>query len=73
MWFNDHGEPHFHARYGRCAARFRIRDAALLDGNLPPRVAAHAVQWTLLNQAALFEAWDRIRRGEMPEKIRGLD
>jgi hypothetical protein len=73
MWFNDHGDPHFHARYGKHTAKFRIRDAALLDGQLPPRVTALIVEWTLLNQAALFEDWNQVRQGRKPARIKGLE
>ncbi len=73
MWFNDHGEPHIHARYGKHAAKFRIRDASLLDGALPPRATALVVEWTLLNQAPLFEAWRQVRDGRKPAKIKGLE
>jgi hypothetical protein len=73
MWFNDHGEPHFHARYGRHVAKFRVRDAALMDGNLPPRVTALVVEWTLINQGGLADAWNEVRQGRTPAKIKGLE
>ena len=38
MYFNDHGPPHFHARYNEFRAIVAIEPVELRDGRLPPRV-----------------------------------
>ena len=33
MYYNDHEPPHFHARYGRPKAIFRLSDGEILPAN----------------------------------------
>ena len=40
MYFLDHGEPHFHVRYGEYSAQFEIQSLELTRGSLP----GHAFQ-----------------------------
>ncbi len=35
MYYNDHGKPHFHAKYENQWASFSIKDLKLTEGNLP--------------------------------------
>ena len=57
MYWNDHGVPHFHAKYGGQRASFSISDLRLLEGGLPPRVTALVLEWAFLHRDELMENW----------------
>ncbi len=38
MYYQEHNPPHFHVRYNEYKAAISIKDLALLDGKLPPKV-----------------------------------
>jgi hypothetical protein len=60
MWFNDHGEPHFHAHYGEHKAKIAIETGAL-SGNLPPHARALVVEWAALHREELLDNWALLR------------
>jgi hypothetical protein len=60
MYFNDHAPPHFHAKYNEHAAVFRITDMMLVEGALPPRVAALVFEWASLHRVELMESWNAL-------------
>lgn len=35
MYYNDHGLPHFHAKYGEHKAKILIETGAIVEGGLP--------------------------------------
>jgi hypothetical protein len=57
MYWNDHGVPHFHAKYGGQRASFSIGDLRLLEGGLSPRVTALVLEWAFLHRDELMENW----------------
>lgn len=73
MYFFDHDPPHLHARYGRAKAVFRLSDAKILRGELPPTATNLVTNWMLARRAELEENWRRARAGELPEKVVGPD
>jgi hypothetical protein len=73
MYWDDHGPPHFHARYGNDRAKLRISPVSLAAGRLPPRVVALIVEWASLHEAELLANWDRCRRREPPVRIPPLE
>jgi hypothetical protein len=73
MFFGDHVPPHFHARYGRAKALFRISDARIIAGELPPTAERMVRQWALAHRAELEENWRRAQAHESLEKIAGPD
>ena len=58
IYWKDHGVPHFHAKYGNHRASFAILDLVLLEGSLPPRVAALVLECARLHRDALLEDWN---------------
>ena len=58
IYWQEHGVPHFHAKYGEHRASFAIADLSLLEGRLPPRVAGLVLEWALLHQAELMDDWN---------------
>ena len=72
MYFDDHGPPHFHALYGGDEALVTIDSLTVLHGHLPPRALGLVVEWALLRQAELKEAWNLAKRLETPGRIAPL-
>ena len=58
IYWQEHGVPHFHAKYGEHRASFAIADLRLLEGNLPPRVMGLVLEWAALHQGELSEDWN---------------
>ena len=73
MYLNDHGPPHFHARYGSFRGRIRITPVEALDGDLPPRPLAMVLEWARLHEAELMECWLRVRAQKHPRRIAPLE
>jgi hypothetical protein len=62
MFYNDHSPPHFHVRYAENRAIIAIENLAVLQGRLPPRALALAMEWASLHQTELLEDWELARR-----------
>jgi hypothetical protein len=73
MYFRDHLPPHFHVRYGRAAAQIRIAPAELLEGRLPPRLLALAIEWANLHRGELLRNWNRMDSDQPPRRIAPLE
>lgn len=58
IYWQEHGVPHFHAKYGEYRASFSISELSLLEGRLPPRVAGLVLEWAFLHQAELVTNWN---------------
>ena len=58
IYWQDHGVPHFHAKYGDYRASFSIQDLRLLEGALPPRVQALVLEWAFLHRDELLGDWN---------------
>ncbi len=72
MYWSDHLPMHFHASYGEYSAKISIDDAAIVDGELPPRITGLVVEWTMLHRNELKENWLRCSKKESPLKIAPL-
>jgi hypothetical protein len=73
MYYNDHEPPHFHARYGRAKAIFRLSDGEIISGELPPTAMKMVRQWALARSAELQDNWRRARAHLPLEKVAGPD
>lgn len=62
-----------HARYGDRKARILISPVGLLEGTLPPRALAFAVEWATLHRDELLENWRRLRAREHASPIAPLE
>ena len=71
--YREGDTPRFHARYAGAEATIDIRRLALLGGKLPGRALGFVMEWAMLHQQELLDAWDRARRGEYPGEIAPLD
>jgi hypothetical protein len=73
MFYQEHGEPHFHAEYQGQQATFTF-DGGILAGSIHSRTALRLIKdWTLARQAELEANWTKARVGEPLETIPPLD
>jgi hypothetical protein len=61
MYFDDHNPPHFHVRYNDFRAIISIKDLALLEGQLPPRVLGLVMEWAGLHKNELLDNWNMVK------------
>ncbi len=73
MYYQEHNPPHFHVRYNEYRASFSIKDLALLDGKLPPKVLGLVVEWASQHQQELMEDWKLAEQLEALKPIRPLE
>ena len=57
MFYNDHGPPHFHARYGGNEIRINIETGEIMTGTFPRRAERLVAEWHTLHKAELLENW----------------
>jgi hypothetical protein len=58
IYWQEHGVPHFHAKYAGQRAAFSINELRLLDGSLPPRVTALVLEWAFQHRDELLHDWE---------------
>lgn len=61
MYRDDHPPPHFHAIYNEFSAKVSIRNPAIVQGKLPPRVLGYVIKWAMLHQDELVHGWEAAR------------
>ncbi|MHC4953653.1 MAG: DUF4160 domain-containing protein [Planctomycetota bacterium] len=69
MYYDDHGRPHFHARYAEHKAKFCIDTLGVMRGSLPRRARALVVEWGAIHRAELNDNWIRARGGQPLRRI----
>ncbi|TAK51039.1 MAG: DUF4160 domain-containing protein [Bacteroidetes bacterium] len=72
MYFNDHGPPHFHARYGNDEAKISIESLELLKGKLPRRALSLVLEWASEHRRELMQNWKLIQKGIPAKPIKPL-
>ena len=72
MYHNEHGPPHFHARYAGEKALIEIETLTILEGRLPPRALGLVVEWAVVHREQLLENWELARRQASLRKIEPL-
>ena len=65
IYWQEHGVPHFHAKYGSHRASFSITDMHCLEGELPARVTALVLEWAFLHREELMADW-RLAEAKRP-------
>ena len=73
IFWRDHGPPHFHALYAEHEALIDIRTLDVIEGSLPRRALALALEWASEHPAELMEDWDLCNRLQTPKKIAPLN
>ena len=69
MYYGDHAPPHFHAEYGDDELVVQIDPVAELAGYLPRRAAGMVLDWAVIHQAELLNAWQLVQTNLPPPKI----
>jgi hypothetical protein len=73
MRLNEKHGPHFHAEYAGQKAQISLRDGKVMSGKIRPNAYRLVLEWMALHHEELMENWERVQRGELPNKIPGLD
>ena len=73
MYYEEHNPPHFHVRYNEYRAAISIKDLALLDGKLPPKVFGLVIEWASQHQKALMEDWELAKQLRALKSIEPLE
>ena len=60
-------------RYNEYKAPISIKDLALLNGKLPPRVFGIVIEWVTLHQHELMEDWELADKLQALKPIKPLD
>lgn len=66
---NEHGPPHFHAKYGEQEVVIKIETSEVLQGSIAPARQRLVLAWARQRHLELQVAWDNLRRGEDPGVI----
>jgi hypothetical protein len=69
---NEHGRPHFHAKYGRDTITVMIEDDTII-GEFPTRKLALVRRWLTLHREELLQNWYLMRTEKLPRYIDPLD
>lgn len=72
MYYNDHGEPHFHVKYANQWGVFSIQDLRLTEGSLPRRVISLVLEWAFEHRPELIENWNLVIKKKPIKKIKPL-
>ncbi len=73
MFHNEHGRPHFHARYSGHKASVAVDTLEILEGTLPPRVLGLVIEWAALHRAELLANWVKAANNIPPDPIEPLE
>jgi hypothetical protein len=73
MYYQDHNPPHFHVRYNDYKASISIKDLALLEGKLPPKVNGLVIEWASLYQKELLDDWSLAEQLQTLKPIKPLE
>ena len=72
MYYDEHGQPHFHARSGEHEVSIEI-EGLVVRGEFPGASLRLVLDWAELHRAELLANWDRARRGLALIPIAPLD
>jgi hypothetical protein len=73
IYYEDHGQPHFHAYYAEFEAVFAIYTLEILRGGIPRRVTALVLEWAVSRRQELRKNWERARAHEPLRPISPLE
>jgi len=64
MWYDDHPNPHFHARYAEFHVKMSINTLDVVVGRMPRHVVRRVREWGFAHRAELMDNWNRAREGQ---------
>ena len=68
----EHNPPHIHAYYQDNKASFKIKDAELIEGDIPTRQIRMIQAWIEIHRDELIADWQLCQNGEKPFQIEPL-
>ncbi len=68
----EHNPPHIHTYYQDSKAVFRIKDAEMLEGNIPSKQKRIIQAWIEIHKEELLANWELCQNGELPFNIESL-
>ena len=69
---SEHPPPHFHAEYAEYVVLVDIQTLAVTEGRFPRSQERRLLNWAAQRQDELMNAWNTVRRGELPGRIAPL-
>jgi hypothetical protein len=57
MYYDDHGQPHFHAYYGSSSVKIDIETLDVIEGTLPRRALGLVMEWAAQYRNELMVDW----------------
>jgi hypothetical protein len=72
MFYQDHVRPHFRAQFGERSIAVEIEGDGV-TGSFRPHRLHLLFEWRDLHRAELLDNWNRLRRGDAPLAIPGLE
>ena len=73
MYYNDHGLPHFHAKYGEHKAKVLIESGAVVEGSLPHRALRLVEDWRIERRDDLLLVWQQVMDRQPHGKVEPLE
>ena len=73
MYYNDHGLPHFHAKYGEHKAKVLIESGAVVEGSLPRRALRLVEDWRIERRDDLLLVWQQVMDRQPHGKVEPLE
>jgi hypothetical protein len=67
-----HHSPHFHVYYQAQVAIYSIYPVEKIAGSLFKRQARFVEAWAEIHQEELFNCWNKLQAGQLPEPIQPL-
>ena len=62
----EHNPPHIHILYGEYNAVIDLQTLTLLEGDLPGKGLAMALEWATIHQSELLEMWSSQNFRQLP-------
>jgi len=63
---SEHNPQHIHCIYGEYNGAIDIKDIKLIEGDLPQKALAMALEWTTLHQEELLKIWETQEFKKLP-------
>ena len=72
MFYDDHGEPHFHVYYAEYSAKISIKSGKIIAGSLPKRAQKLISEWMSQYTDDLMENWKLAKEHKVLQIINPL-
>ena len=73
MYFDEHNPPHFHVKYGENRTVISINELKVMEGRIPKRALALALEWANEHRDELMNNWNSLQTTGEYSKIAPLE